>query len=132
MKNPIVHFEIPADDVTRARVFYQKTFGWEMDKFQLPGDEYWIVRTTEVDHNMMPVKAGAINGGMMKRRDPGQTLMNYISVESIDEMCKTIEANGGKIVQRKQEIGMGMGWLAAFKDTEGNIMGLHQAPEMPK
>ena len=26
----------------------------------------------------------------------------------------------------KQETGKGMGRLAAFKDTEGNILGLHQ------
>lgn len=28
----------------------------------------------------------------------------------------------------KQEIGKGMGWIAAFKDSEGNIMGLHEQP----
>lgn len=126
MKNPIVHFEIPAEDVARAKKFYEKTFGWQIEKFQMPGDEYWIVRTTEVDKKMMPTKPGAINGGMMKRKNPQQPFMNYISVQSIDEMCKTIKANGGMVVMPKQEIGQGMGWIAAFKDTEGNIMGLHQ------
>ena len=24
-----------------------------------------------------------------------------------------------------------MGWIAAFKDTEGNMMGFHQAPKKP-
>ena len=31
----------------------------------------------------------------------------------------------------KTEIGSGMGWIAAFKDTEGNAMGVHQAPVKP-
>ena len=126
MKNPIVHFEIPADNVERAKKFYEKTFGWSIEKFEMPGGDYWIVRTVEVDKNMMPTKPGAINGGIMKRKNAGQPFMNYISVQSIDEMSETIKAHGGIMIMPKQEIGKGMGWIAAFKDTEGNIMGLHQ------
>ncbi len=126
MKNSIVHFEIPADDVPRAKKFYETTFGWQIDKFDLPeGEEYWVVRTTEVDKNMIPTSPG-INGGLMKKKDPRQPFMNYINVESIDVMCKTITFNGGIIIMPKVEIGKGMGWIAAFKDTEGNIMGLHE------
>ena len=134
MKNPIVHFEIPADDVQRAKDFYEKTFGWNITKFPLPGDEeYWGVRTTEVDaKTQQPKEVGAINGGLMKRKNPGQPFMNYISVDSIDTMLKTIEANGGKVCLPKTEIAPGMGWIAAFQDTEGNPMGLHEVPENMK
>ena len=133
MKNSIVHFEIPADDVERAKKFYQKTFGWEMNKFDLPnGEEYWGVRTTQVDKKMMPKKPGAINGGLMKRKNPGQPFMNYVHVDSIDVMLKTVIKNGGKICLPKQEIGKGMGWIAAFQDTEGNLMGLHQEAKKKK
>ena len=125
MVNPIVHFEIPADDVERAKDFYRKTFSWEVKKFEMPTGDYWIMHTTDVDKDMKPTSPG-INGGLMKRQNPGQPFMNYISVESIDKMCKTITANGGTVILPKQEIGQGMGWIAAFKDTEGNIMGLHE------
>ena len=126
MKNPIVHFEIPADDVERAKKFYEKTFGWEIMKFEMPGDVYFGVRTTPVGKDMKPTEPGAINGGMMKRKDKGQPFMNYIHVESIDKMIKIVEKNGGKICLAKQEIGKGMGWIAAFIDPEGNMMGLHE------
>ena len=126
VSNPIVHFEIPADDVERAKKFYEKTFGWEITKFEMPGDVYFGVRTTEVGKDMKPTKPGAINGGMMKRKNKGQPFMNYIHVDSIDKMIKTVEKNGGKICLPKQEIGKGMGWIAAFMDTEGNMMGLHE------
>ncbi|MBS3136684.1 VOC family protein [Candidatus Woesearchaeota archaeon] len=126
MKNPIVHFEIPADNVERAKKFYEKIFGWQIEKYAMPEGDYFIVRTADVDKNMMPTKPGAINGGMMKRKSPGQPFMNYISVESIDNILKEISSNGGKICLPKQEIGKGMGWIAAFQDTEGNLMGLHQ------
>ena len=53
--------------------------------------------------------------------------MNYIAVDSIDSACKKVEEAGGLVVLPKSEIGPGMGWLAAFKDTEGNIMGFHEA-----
>jgi len=125
MKNPIVHFEMPADNVARAKKFYEKTFGWNIEKFPLPEGEYWIVRTTEVDEKMRPTSPG-INGGLMQRKSPQQPFMNYISVESIDKALADIRKNGGVVVLPKQEIGKGMGWLAAFKDTEGNIMGIHQ------
>ena len=81
MNNPIVHFEIPADDVERASNFYRQTFGWQINKFDLPaGEAYYGVRTTEVDDKQRPVKAGEINGGLMKRKMPDQPFMNYKGV----------------------------------------------------
>ena len=124
--NSIVHFEIPADDVKRGKKFYEKVFGWQIEKYVDTKEDYWIVRTTEVDKKMMPTKPGAINGGLMKRKNPGQPFMNYVNVESIDKMIKTVEGSGGKVCLPKQEIGKGMGWIAAFQDTEGNMIGLHQ------
>lgn len=132
MKNPIVHFEIPADDVLRAKDFYTKTFGWQIEKFDMPnesstgGEPYYMVRTTEIDENNMAKTPGAINGGMMKRANPGHVFTNYISVDSIDDMAKTIEKNGGTMMMPKTEIAEGMGWIAMFKDTEGNVVGLHE------
>ena len=35
-KDPIVHFEIPADDVERAQKFYTEAFGWDIKKFDMP------------------------------------------------------------------------------------------------
>jgi len=133
MKNPVVHFEIPADDVERARMFYKKTFGWGFNEYKMPGeDSYWLIETVPVDKEMMPKEPGAINGGMMKRKMPGQPFMNYIQVDSIDEMLKTVTANGGTMVIPKQEIDKDMGWLAAFKDTEGNVMGLIEMTKAQK
>lgn len=132
MTNPIVHFEIPADDVERAMDFYRTTFGWEFNKFDMPatgstgGDAYYGVITTELDENKMAKTPGAINGGLMKRKYPGQPFMNYISVDSIDDKLAEIKANGGAVVLPKTEIAPGMGWIAAFKDPEGNMMGLHE------
>ena len=45
--------------------------------------------------------------------------INYISVESVEEYSKKVEALGGKIVQQKMEI-PGLGWWALTLDPEGN------------
>jgi predicted enzyme related to lactoylglutathione lyase len=121
MSNLIMHFEIPADDVGRAKKFYEKTFGWKIKAFPMPsGQEYFGVTT-------MKKGEPGINGGLMKRNMPGQPFTNYVTVKSIDAMNSAVQANGGVIVLPKQEIGMGMGWISAFKDPENNIIGLHQA-----
>ena len=127
MPNSVVHFEIPADDVARARTFYEKTFGWTIKPFPMPpGKEYFGVTTRKKGEP-------GIDGGLMKRNMPGQPFTNYITVASIDAMNQTVQANGGTIVLPKQEIGKGMGWISAFKDPENNIIGLHQvAPAPPK
>lgn len=138
MKNPIVHFEIPADDVERAKAFYTKTFDWDISKFDMPaegstgGDPYYIVRTAETDEDHMVKTPGAINGGMMKRKDPNQPFMNYISVDSIEKTIEDIQSNGGEVLMPKTEVAPNMGWIAAFKDTEGNLMGLHEYAKKEK
>ena len=121
MANAIMHFEIPVDDVARAKTFYEKTFGWKIKAFPMPaGHEYYGVTAKKKGEP-------GIDGGMMKRNMPGQPFMNYITVKSIDAMHQVVQANGGTIAMPKQEIGVGMGWISAFKDPEGNMIGLHQA-----
>jgi predicted enzyme related to lactoylglutathione lyase len=118
--NSIAHFEIPADDVKRAKKFYEKAMGWKIADPMKMG--YYFVETIDKG------KPG-INGGLMQRKMPGQPFMNYISVDSIDAACKKVEKAGGKIALPKQEIGNHMGWIAAFLDTEGNLMGFHEMPK---
>ncbi len=125
MPNSVVHFEIPADDVARAKAFYQKTFGWTIKLFPMPaGEEYFGVTTRKKGEP-------GIDGGLTKRKMPGQPFTNYITVKSIDAMNQVVQANGGSIVMPKQEIGKGMGWISAFKDPENNLMGLHEIPAAP-
>ena len=54
--------------------------------------------------------------------------MNYIAVKSLDAALTRVEKAGGTVCMPKTEIGQNMGWIAAFQDTEGNMMGFHQAP----
>jgi len=125
MKNPITHFEIPADDVKRARKFYEEIFDWKIEKYD-KDDGYWFVMTTEVgDDEWTPKEPGAINGGLVKRDKHNEPFLNYITVDSIDKTCKAIERNGGTVIVPKTKMGE-WGWWATFEDTEGNILGLYE------
>ncbi|MFA5106569.1 MAG: VOC family protein [Candidatus Micrarchaeia archaeon] len=123
----VVHFEIPAEDVKRAKRFYESVFGWATESY--PEMDYTILRTTPVDKDRMPLKAGAINGGMMKRSKEVKSPVITIGVASMDDSVKKIEKAGGKIIVPKMKVG-DMGFAAYFKDTEGNVVGLFQPTRM--
>jgi len=119
----VVHFEIPADNLARAKKFYNTVFGWNMN--EMPEMEYVMVGTTESNENGMPKEPGAINGGMLERQDPVKSTVVTINVKNIDQAAAMIEKNGGKIVRPKMPVG-DMGFAAYFKDSEGNVVGLWQ------
>jgi predicted enzyme related to lactoylglutathione lyase len=130
----IVHFEMPADDVERAKKFYTDLFGWKIEKW--PGTssknsssssmEYWIVSTTDDKGNKAP-----IGGGLMKRQEQHQQITNFIDVNSVDEYSSKIEKLGGKVVVTKMAI-PGMGYFAVCHDTENNSFGIWETNEGAK
>jgi uncharacterized protein len=117
----VVHFEIPADDVARAKEFYRSVFDWQLQ--DMPEMDYTIVQTTAVGEDQMPTAPGAINGGLMRRTQDTPSPVLTIDVESIDQALKQVEASGGRTVKERTEI-PGMGAYAYFTDPEGNTLGL--------
>ena len=113
----VVHFEITANDLGKARDFYSKVFGWEFSKWEGPM-EYWLIKTGEEGEM-------GINGGLMKRVDPSVRVVDTIDVSSVDECVEKIEAAGGRVTIPKKVI-PGIGYLAYFEDTEGNVFGIMQ------
>jgi predicted enzyme related to lactoylglutathione lyase len=94
----IVHFEIPADDVERAKKFYSTLFGWKIEKIEIRknGDtmDYWMISTSSGGDNN--AKSSSLGGGLIKRQKPQQPNLNYISVPSIDDYSKKVNELGGK------------------------------------
>lgn len=122
----VVHFEIPADDVARAKEFYHSSFGWEMRDMP-PEMNYTIVRTVEVDERQIPKEPGAINGGLFARSgvSPITGPSFSVNVKDIDATLEKIKKAGGETVQEKTPVGT-MGFVAVFRDTEGSLLGLWQ------
>lgn len=110
-----VHMDISADNPERAANFYRTVFGWEVTKQEGPVP-YWLVATSPGD----PTAVGA---GIGQRDQPWQSVAPTIEVPSVDEFSARVEASGGTIVVPKQLMPT-VGYLVAFKDTEGNVMAL--------
>ena len=127
--DPLVHFEIPVDDLEVSRKFYADMFDWKLQDWPMPdGSTYIGVHTTPIDETTrLPLKPGAINGGIMKRNEHVKAPVFAITVSSIDEKLKQIEFAGGSTVMPKMDM-MGMGFYAYAKDPSGNVIGLWEDP----
>ncbi|MFW9967728.1 MAG: VOC family protein [Candidatus Thorarchaeota archaeon] len=111
----VVHFEIVADDAERISKFYEEVFDWKVQKWDGPMD-YWFLMTGDE-------KEPGIDGAFGIRQSPDDMTINTIDVDDVDKYVKLIEESGGEIVRSKQVI-PGVGYLAYFKDTEGNLWGM--------
>ena len=111
----ICYVEMPATDIARSADFYGKVFGWQTRR---RGDG-----STAFDDTV-----GQVSGTWRVDRSPSPSpgLLIYIMVDDAEATCRTIEANGGEIVQ---PIGADAPEITArFKDPGGNILGIYQQP----
>jgi predicted enzyme related to lactoylglutathione lyase len=120
MSGRVVHFEIPYDDGDRARSFYTQAFGWQL--MPIPEMSYTIVMSGPTGDEG-PTEAGFINGGMMQREEPFTGPNLVIDVANLEDALKAVNEAGGSTVAERQAVG-DMGFVAYFKDTEGNLVGL--------
>ena len=109
----IVWFEIPADNVERARTFYGKLFGWKITEFAGAKKPYWHIDTGGDDDTP--------DGGMMERQGPGHNITNYVGVPSVDRAAAKVEKLGGKICMEKTAVPE-MGYFVICQDTESNSL----------
>jgi predicted enzyme related to lactoylglutathione lyase len=121
MPNNLSAFAINADDVPRARKFYQAVFGWSFEPWGPPN--FYLIETGKE-------RVTAVRGLLQERRElvPGHKMVGFectISVENIDQIIRAIEANGGRIAAPKVHIPT-VGIVAYFFDTEGNVAGIIQ------
>ena len=126
--NPVVHFEMPAEDKSRMADFYTKAFGWKTQMLGPEMNEYVLVTTTESDEDGRPKNPGAINGGFYKKSAdmPAQYPSVVIGVGDIKEAMKKVTEAGGKVLGEPMEI-PGYGLYVSFFDTEGNRVSMMQS-----
>lgn len=113
MPAPIRHFAVNADDVPRAKAFYEGVFGWVFEPWGPPG--------------FYQIKDVGVSGALHGRRElvPGARMLGFeatIGVEDIQATLAAVEAGGGRIVMPPYRI-EGVGELIYFEDTEGNLVG---------
>ena len=117
MRGTLRHFAINAQDVTRARAFYEHVFGWSYKPWGPP--EFF--QTQDAGEGLW----GALQGRreIAGKRMPGIEIT--FGVDDIEETRAAIEAAGGKILMPPFHIET-VGHLIWFEDTEGNVAGAMQ------
>ena len=121
MASRVTHFEIPSDDPERTSKFYTQMFGWKVQKWDGP-QEYWLVQTGEGQPG--------IDGGIMRRNQPFDRVVNTVAVDDVDACTKRVADLGGTLVGEKITI-PDVGFLQYAKDPDGNIFGMMQPVTAP-
>jgi predicted enzyme related to lactoylglutathione lyase len=90
----IVYFEIPADDVDRAKRFYNSLLGWKIEptKVSIPdmaSMQYQDIITGE--SNEVTPMGGTLSMGGMYKRQMNEPIVNYVMVDDIDEKIAMVE-----------------------------------------
>ena len=117
----VAHFAINADDVARARRFYERVFGWRFEPWGPPGF-LQVMTGTE--------REPGIRGALQKRRGlvAGERMTGYectVGVADVDAVAAAVVANGGTILIPRTLIPT-VGHLIFFRDPEGNAVGAMQ------
>jgi predicted enzyme related to lactoylglutathione lyase len=132
--NPVVHFEMPAEDPDRVKAFYAKAFGWQMQTMGPEMGNYILASTTETDEVGRPKIPGAINGGFYQKTDQHNVPSIVISVDDIHKAMQKVAQAGGTVLGGQNgsepDVIPGVGLFVSIVDTEGNHVGLMQPVEM--
>jgi predicted enzyme related to lactoylglutathione lyase/predicted glycoside hydrolase/deacetylase ChbG (UPF0249 family) len=118
----VVHFEISAEDVNRAKMFYTNVFGWKIKNSTknlplliFPGNNNELESKKANSNHLTSIGIGSI-----QQRGHQENICITFSVSNIDESIKMIEVNGGQILSPKFPV-QGIGYIIICQDTEGNI-----------
>jgi len=120
--NMVGWFEIPVEDMDRAKKFYETVFQIGIQVHDMGGTKMgWF--PWEQD------KPGA-PGALIQNKEwykPTETdgVLIYFNSANLQVELDRIEAAGGKILRAKTQISPDIGYMGLFLDTEGNRMALH-------
>lgn len=114
-------FEIPVENMERAKQFYETIFGIHLADPMAFGNSSMCFFPSDAN------ETGA-TGTLIQQESytPSyQGALIYLSVREINEITPKIVSAGGKIINEKMSIGE-HGFVAHFEDSEGNRVALHQ------
>jgi predicted enzyme related to lactoylglutathione lyase len=115
MAPTLKHFSINADDIARARRFYERIFGWTFQPWGPP--DFYMIAMGETE----------IRGSLQRRRAlaPDLKLNGFectFAVDDVEKVAAAVRANGGRILMERTIL-PGIGELIFFQDPEGNVAG---------
>ena len=122
-QNPVGWFEIPVTDLTRARTFYESLLGIELSQQNVLGYDMCFI-PMDMDKKGA---AGALTTEDVQKPGAQGTIV-YFTCPDIEGALKRATTTGGSVVMPLTNINE-FGEMALVKDSEGNVVGLHRAPQ---
>lgn len=115
-QNMVVWFEIPVKKLERATAFYSEVLGVKLQSVE--GGPQKMA--------FFPFAPGVASGALVEGGNPTQdgSLVYLSGGPDLAKPLSRVEAAGGKVLMPKTGIGE-HGFIAHFKDTEGNRVALH-------
>lgn len=122
-KNAINWFEIAVSDLKRATAFYESIFQCKMDSMEFPNG---------LQMSVFPTEPGTTGGALCYYPNFYQpsatgTIVYLNGNPDLQIVLDRIEEAGGKILMPKTKISDDIGFMALFKDSEGNTVALHSS-----
>ncbi len=122
IKDAISWFEIPVSDFNRAKTFYQAIFDFEMPEIDMGPLKMGILMHDRDNGGV----GGAICFGEGYQSSGTNGPKAYLNGGSdLSLVLNRVLDAGGSVALPKTEIAPGMGYMAFFTDSEGNVLGLH-------
>jgi predicted enzyme related to lactoylglutathione lyase len=116
----VVWFELPVSDLDRATTFYEAAFATQLKTDERFPNLAMFTRQTET----------AVTGALVAdgRKPSADGAIVYLNCDGdLDGVLKRAQAAGGELLQEVAQLPGSMGWIAQFRDLDGNRVGLHAA-----
>ena len=118
--NAINWFEIPTRNIAAAKPFYEKILGGQLiDHNNLPGMKMSILPYEE------PGVGGALIESDQAIPGPNGVLIYLNGGDDLSAILERIPDAGGTVVMKKTLVTPDIGYIALFRDLDGNVLGLH-------
>ena len=118
MSNAINWFELPSNNFERAVKFYSEVLGENLQPVDHP----------EMKMAFFPTQDKGVGGCVVKSQNakPSEdgTLVYLNGGDDLAQPLSRVEEAGGTVIMSKTAIGEN-GFMAVFKDTEGNRVAFH-------
>ena len=111
MPSRVTHFENYGDEPEKLAAFYRALLGWRTERAECV--DYWRIAIDA------PPKV--TSGGGITRRPAfaHQGWMNFVEVESLDEVVAAAQRLGGTVIKQKTAVPR-TAWHAVIADPAGN------------
>ena len=114
-------FEIPVNDLQRAKQFYERIFLIQMQEDIVMGMEMALFPS---QHGNGKVGGALVKSELHKSNTEG--VLIYLNADpDLSIVLQRIEEEGGIILMYKTMLTEDAGFIAIFLDTEGNRIALH-------